>query len=67
MDAVVIIGIALAFTVKGMFFSKPEVSSADIIPEDTTRTTKLNDTLYDDPNAFSRIINMLGFPKGNGL
>lgn len=29
-----------------------------------TRVTKLNEDFYDDPNAFSVIINALGFPKG---
>lgn len=29
-----------------------------------TRVTKLNESFYDDPTAFSTIINALGFPKG---
>lgn len=29
-----------------------------------TRSTKLNESFYDDPQAFSTIINALGFPKG---
>lgn len=29
-----------------------------------TRSTKLNESFYDDPTAFSEIINALGFPKG---
>lgn len=63
MDAVIVIGIAMIFTVKNVFFGTPEVSDAALIKEDTTRVTKLNDTFYDDPNAFCTIINMLGYPK----
>jgi len=29
-----------------------------------SRVTKLNEEFYDDPKAFSVIINALGFPKG---
>ena len=31
--------------------------------EDVTRTAKLNESFYEDPNAFSEIINALGYPK----
>lgn len=30
-----------------------------------SRVTKLNESFYDDPNAFSKLINALGFPKGD--
>ena len=29
-----------------------------------SRVTKLNESFYDNPNAFCTIINALGFPKG---
>lgn len=29
-----------------------------------SRVTKLNESFYDDPNAFSTLIKALGFPKG---
>ena len=63
MDAIVIIGIALVLTVKNVFFSKQEVSSVAFEKEDVTRTTKLNDSFYEDPNAFYVVANMLGYPK----
>lgn len=37
--------------------NEPEYESVE------TRVTKVNENYYDDPNAFSKIINALGYPK----
>lgn len=66
MDAVLFIGFALFLTISMVFFDKGDSEAITIKPEDTTREAKLNDTFYDDPNAFSLIINALGFPKEGG-
>ena len=40
-----------------------ESDCSELSKENVERVSKLNDSFYEDPNAFSRIINMLGFPK----
>lgn len=65
MDGLIFIIIAIVTVVLD---SRSTVSDSKI--EETayesveTRTTKLNESFYDDPSAFSTIINALGFPKG---
>ena len=64
MDAVLFISLALVFTVMLMYKQEPSDASAEeIIAEDTTRVAKLNDSYYEDTDAFSEIIHALGFPK----
>ena len=65
MDAVLFTGIAVVLVVMQMY--KPDEassSSKDIVVEDVTRVAKLNDSFYEDPDAFSEIAHALGFPKG---
>lgn len=59
MDAIVILILSIVFVT----LSKPEVKSieSDIAYEVLQRPTKLNEDFYDDPNAFRRIVNELGF------
>ena len=59
MDAIVILILSIVFVT----LSKPEVKSieSDITYEVLQRPTKLNEDFYDDPNAFRRIVNELGF------
>lgn len=56
----------LAVVVAFMEMQKPEVKKTvvnETAVEDTNRVAKLNDSFYEEPNAFSEIINALGFPK----
>lgn len=65
MDAVLFTGIAVVLVVMQMY--KPDdasSSSKNIVVEDVTRVAKLNDSFYEDPDAFSEIAHALGFPKG---
>ena len=65
MDAVLFTGIAVVLVVMQMY--KPDDASSnskDIVVEDVTRVAKLNDSFYEDPDAFSEIAHALGFPKG---
>ena len=68
MDALIFISIALFIVLKHLKSIETEASTVvkDIDVEDTTRTAKLNETFYQDENAFSEMINALGFPKGCG-
>lgn len=66
MDGLVFIIIALVFVFQDM--KKGEVDLPNnqvetIEQEDITRVAKVNESYYDDPNAFSIIINNLGYPK----
>lgn len=67
MDAVIFLSLALFLTIKTLNSTEPETKTQREIDsmtvEDTTRVAKLNDSFYEDPNAFSEIINALGFPK----
>lgn len=67
MDLVIfsIIAIVLTFTTMKAETDSSIKSSKTVtaVVEDTTRTTKLNDAFYDDPNAFTEISRALGFPK----
>lgn len=66
MDAIVFIILALVLTLRPKPVEATQrVSGNDITvsAEDTTREAKLNDSYYEDPNAFSEMINELGFPK----
>lgn len=65
MDAVLFTGIAVVLVIMQMY--KPDdasSSSKDIVVEDVTRVAKLNDSFYEDLDAFSEIAHALGFPKG---
>lgn len=53
----------IAFKVYSEKESTPEVKPIETTIDDSKRIAKLNDTLYHDENAFSEIINALGFPK----
>lgn len=65
MDAVIFGIIAVVLTFMILYGTEEETSSnADnFLPEDATRSTKLNDNFYEDPNAFTEISSALGFPK----
>lgn len=68
MDAIVFIILTLVLVLS------PDKSTSNVtagddgestfIKEDIARTAKLNDSYYKDENAFSEMINELGFPKG---
>ena len=66
MDALIFISIALFIVLKHLNSIETAADTVvkDIDVEDTTRTAKLNETFYQDENAFSEMINALGFPKG---
>lgn len=71
MDAVVFISIALFYVWKVISTDEQDIrqqteESADVqevVTDNSTRVAKLNDTYYKDENAFSAMINALGFPK----
>lgn len=67
MDAIIFISIALVFTIIALNTPEDKVSSDPtlntVVSEDTSRVAKLNDSYYEDLNAFSEIANALGFPK----
>ena len=39
------------------------VEEVEVVQDNANRVAKVNETYYDDPNAFCTIINHLGFPK----
>lgn len=66
MDGLIFIIVAITF----VFLDMKESGSSDAvmienneIQEDVKRVSKLNEDYFDDPTAFSIIINNLGFPK----
>lgn len=63
MDAVIFITFALILTVmqKDVKDNKDIKTVKDYMPEDTTRTAKLNDSFYEDEDAFMEIAHALGF------
>lgn len=65
MDAVIFILLAVFIAYKSLeseaVKQKEEASVTEI--EDVTREAKLNDMFYEDPNAFTEISSILGFPK----
>ena len=66
MDAAIFIIISLVFVL--MQVSKEDTNSEvleHIEKEDMTRTAKLNDSFYEDPDAFMDIAHALGFNVGN--
>lgn len=66
MDAVIFGIIAIVLTILSMYkgdTESPAGATTSVKPEDTTRTTKLNDSYYEDDNAFTEISSALGFPK----
>lgn len=66
MDAVIFIVLAIVFVFMDMKHEPVTIDDevTESLTEDNKRVAKLNDAYYDDPNAFSIIINALGFPKG---
>lgn len=65
MDGLVFIIIALVFVFLDMKNGTIDSTEKEqLVLEDETRVAKVNELYYDDPNAFSLIINALGFPKG---
>lgn len=64
MDAVVFIVICLIYVLTGVQDAPTAEVAADTVVEDTTRVAKLNDTMFDDPDAFMDLAHNLGF--GNG-
>lgn len=64
MDAVLFIGLALGTAIYLLYSKGDDAGDVVVEVEDVTREAKLNDSYYEDPNAFSLIINALGFPKG---
>ena len=68
MDAFIFMILSLVIAIKTMNTvetTQSAVNAADCVElnEKTERVSKLNDSYYEDPQAFSKIINMLGFPK----
>ena len=68
MDAFIFMILSLVIAIKTMNTvetTQSTVNAADCVElnEKTERVSRLNDSYYEDPQAFSRIINMLGFPK----
>ncbi len=65
MDALLFMILALVMAIK--VSNETEEVPVDIIAEtvdqDIERVAKLNESFYEDPNAFCEIINALGFPK----
>jgi len=64
MDAVVFIVICLIYVLTGAQDTPTAEVAADTVVEDTTRVAKLNDTMFDDLDAFMDLAHNLGF--GNG-
>lgn len=64
MDAVVFIIICLIYVITGVSNTVAETVPTDVVVEDTTRVAKLNDAMFDDPDAFMDLAHNLGF--GNG-
>ena len=67
MDAVVFLLLSVVIAWRVMEGGDVEVGKSKVVvePEDTiNRTAKLNDTFYEDPNAFMEIASALGFSRG---
>lgn len=66
MDALLFMILALVMTIKVSLGNANKVETDDIIEaqeEPANRVAKLNDSFYEDPDAFCDIIHALGFPK----
>lgn len=65
MDALLFMIIALVLVVRQVndLYEDTGDNAAETITEDVAREAKLNETFYEDPDAFSEIIHALGFPK----
>lgn len=66
MDAVIFGIVAVVLSIITLYYTEEPldaVQQSGIEPEDTTRTTKLNESFYEDPNAFTEISSALGFTK----
>lgn len=65
MDAVIFISICVLFVVKQLQSVDTTEEVLDKMErEDLTRVAKLNDSFYEDPDAFMDIAHALGFPAG---
>ena len=65
MDALIYMIFAL-FIVLRALKSEGDTSNIELVetaPESSNRVARINESYYEDPNAFSEIINALGFPK----
>lgn len=66
MDAVIFICICLFFVVKELQTADTnETVIENIQKEDTARVAKLNESFYEDTDAFMDIAHALGFPAGD--
>lgn len=64
MDAFILIVLTLVLVVKTLNSKEEQtVTLAENSVTTQERTAKLNDTYYEDLDAFSEIIHALGFPK----
>lgn len=65
MDALLFMIIALVLVVRQVndLYEDTGDNVAETITEDVAREAKLNETFYEDLDAFSEIIHALGFPK----
>lgn len=66
MDAAIFLVIALVITIKNLNGNTNSISDSEVVSESVVqsdRVAKINETFYEDLNAFSEIINALGFPK----
>lgn len=62
MDAVVFITVSLVMFGLQVFGKTGSVSETEeMVVEDITREVRLNETFYEDPDAFSEISHALGF------
>jgi formiminotetrahydrofolate cyclodeaminase len=70
MDALLFMILALVLVVRITNAPETTDTKSTVTVEETVavqnveRVAKLNDSFYEDPHAFSEIINALGFPKG---
>lgn len=65
MDGLIFIIIAIIFAALDERQISQDVDASEELEYEVeeSRTTKVNEEYYDDPHAFSIIINALGFPK----
>lgn len=64
MDAIIFIMIALVLVIRADRVPESEAAkTVEYVAEDTQRTTMLNETFYEDKEAFYEIAHALGFPK----
>ena len=59
MDFVIFVSIAIGITLR--FLYAPKEDTKIVSTEDTTREPKLNETFYEDPKAFCKLLEAVGF------